>query len=151
MESARTTSTRRDILDERAMRIIALGLLLITALVAWHQVWGSDPDTGNLGPVLEERSIVLRYHPESGTVVSETSGAVIEEFASGEGGILEMLAVVIGRDRMRFAGAPAAPITLRLREGGQLSVFDAETGREINMASYGQDNIAFLRGVVFEE
>ena len=151
MASADEALCRREILDERAMRIIALALLLITLLVAGHQMWGSDQPSQIGGEILQERSVAFRFEPERGTEIIGTNGNVIASFGSGDGGILEMLAVVIDRNRLRFSPATSDQIIVRLRNGGRVSIFDPATGQEINMASYGEDNIAFLRGVVFPE
>ncbi|MEM1274500.1 MAG: photosynthetic complex assembly protein PuhC [Pseudomonadota bacterium] len=132
------------------MRIIAFGLFVIVALVAWHQVLGGGQAQTDFGQITEERAIALAFDRDAGTVVTDETGAVVASFASGDGGILEMLAVVIDHDRERVASAPGGLFFVRLHEGERLSIFDPATGRQISLSSYGDHNLAFLRGVVFQ-
>lgn len=131
----------REILDQRFMRIIFAGLVLIVAMVAIHMQSKPNVPQSAQYPILEERAVYLEGHPREGTVVQDENQETIAEFGPGEGGLLETLGTVIRRQRSKHNVTEKTPVLARLHGPRNLTLFDPSTGHSYNMASYGSQNI----------
>lgn len=142
--SAKTTADKKDILDQRLMQTIFMGLCLIVVLVAIHM--SKERELSNTEPldVLQERTVHLSSSPRQGTVIRDAQSQVIARFEPGDGGIFEVLGAVLERQRLRQKAAHDAPIVVRLHEGRHVSLLDPVTGHSYKMASYGRDNIEHI-------
>lgn len=132
--------SRADVLDQKMMRIIFAGLLVIVAMVGMHRLSGAD-ETGASKPVLASAQFYLSGDQRSGATLRDADQDIVAQFQPGEGGLIETMGTVIQRQRKRHQVDDVQPIIARLHGPRQLSLFDPATGQSYNMSSYGDDNV----------
>lgn len=123
---------------------LVLGILaLVTVFRLTDQPLQAVPD---LGPVLQERAVVIETERDGATRVLEADGRLIVALAPNEGGFINGMERVIARQRLKQGLPNAGPVVVRLSEGDRLSIFDPATGWSTELSSYGADNLrAFAR------
>ncbi|MEM6385376.1 MAG: photosynthetic complex assembly protein PuhC [Pseudomonadota bacterium] len=146
-----TEPSRKELLDQRLMRVIFFGLATLLVLVAFHTYSGSPRAETQYGEILQEKAVFLDAHPRQGTVLLNADRELIAEFAPGDGGLLETLGTVLRRQRLRHDAPADTPVMARLHEGNQLSLFDPTTRHSYNMTSYGNNNVAQIIEFMIED
>ncbi|MEM6890102.1 MAG: photosynthetic complex assembly protein PuhC [Pseudomonadota bacterium] len=92
--------------------------------------------------VIAERLVYISATREGAGTVKSEDGTIIADWEAGQGGFIATMARVLARERARNNADPSAPILLREREGNRLSLLDPTTGRETELKSFGEDNVA---------
>ena len=128
-------------MEQKAMRIITVGLMVILAMVAYHQWSGGSAEVAQPLPVLKQNTVYLNGTHQGGPLLRDADKSMIAEFDAGDGGFFEPLITVINRQRTRHAADLDQPIIARLHSEKHLTVFDPETGQTYNLASYGDQNV----------
>lgn len=128
-----------------AVGVVLAMLTGLLALLAGLRLAGYQP-AQLPAEVVAQRG--LSFADSSGgavTVTDARSGQVLAEMR-GEQGFLRGVLRGMARERRAQEVALQRPYVLSLREDGRLLLDDPETGRRIDLASFGPDNTAvFLR------
>lgn len=111
--------------------------------IVFGQTTGIGTVLNNDGRPLDMIDLVIVHDKETGvTFVRDTSGKVLAEYQSGEGGFVS--GSVRGLARMRLvAEAPTTePYRLIRWENGAVTLSDTVTGQRIYLNAFGPDNVA---------
>ncbi|MEO0944190.1 MAG: photosynthetic complex assembly protein PuhC [Pseudomonadota bacterium] len=151
MESITQSQDRREVFDQRFMRVIFAGLVLLVALVAFH-VNSSEPPAEELAQEpLRSGKVYIETDPRQGTWLYDEDRELIARFDAGGGGILETMGTVLNRQRSLHSDASDQPVEARLFERGRVTIFDPATGHTYNMSSYGSDNVGQIIKYVIDQ
>lgn len=123
--------------------IVASLLCIVVALVALAKLTERPlvAIPGNV-TIIKERVIYLE-RTRAGTVqVRDETGQIIASWDVDDAGFVSTLARVVKRERLKRNASPDAPIVLRKRDGNIPTIFDPETGHEIELNSFGDDNVS---------
>ncbi len=139
--------------QERIPKVLLRGILILLAtilsLVAFARLTDrpleAQPPNG---AIVSERIIQLQGTVTGAARILDDSGAMIVEYASGQGGFVSTIDRVIRRERLRNGVAKDGIVYVRMREGQRLSIFDPSTGREIELEAFGKDNIAHFEALL---
>ena len=139
--------------DEKIPTALLRGMLVLVAFVLTLVFYASLTDRPLLaqppdGDILSEKIIRLQGTVTGAARISDEDGAVIAEYAAGDGGFVSTIERVIRRERLRNGTTNDGVVHVRLREGNRLSVFDPSTDREIELEAFGRDNIAKFAAIV---
>ncbi|MEL7398112.1 MAG: photosynthetic complex assembly protein PuhC [Pseudomonadota bacterium] len=139
--------------DEKIPTALLRGMLVLVAFVLTLVFYASLTDRPLLaqppdGDILSEKIIRLQGTVTGAARISDEDGAVIAEYAAGDGGFVSTIERVIRRERLRNGAPNDGVVHVRLREGNRLSVFDPSTDREIELEAFGRDNIAKFAAIV---
>jgi putative photosynthetic complex assembly protein len=107
-------------------------------------------------PAIESRELVFLDAERGGVRVESADGALVAEFAAGEGGFLRGVLRGFARDRRaREIGAPdigpQTPFTLSRRADGRLSLADPATGRVVELTAFGATNAGLFETLLHQE
>ncbi|MEM9725440.1 MAG: photosynthetic complex assembly protein PuhC [Pseudomonadota bacterium] len=133
-------------------RFISLLLVCVVGLVAFVRIT-DQPLIAQAprGPVLSERLLqITSSNRGDAKVLDALTGDVIVDHAAGHGVFISTIDRVVKHRRRLHRVAMDGPVHLRLREAGLMTVFDPITDIEIDLASFGKDNIAAFRAL-FED
>ncbi|MEM6891536.1 MAG: photosynthetic complex assembly protein PuhC [Pseudomonadota bacterium] len=139
--------------DEAIPKALLRGMIILVAFVLALVFYASltdrpleaqPPD----GDILSEKIVRLQGTVTGAARISDEHGAVIAEYAAGEGGFVSTIERVIRRERLRNGVQDDGVLYIRLREGNRMSVFDPSTGREIELEAFGRDNVAKFASIV---
>lgn len=132
----------------RFLVLAMFGLMVITvAMVAFAKLTdqplrGVAPDSA----IVAERSITLEGTSSTGIYVLDEQDQRIAYSSENKAGFIDVIWVVINRERtvQNVDGNP--PLRLVRRENGHVAIIDPATDWKIELIGYGQDNIdAFAR------
>ena len=132
--------------DEKIPKALLRGVLTLIAVVLTFVFYASLTDRPleaqpPNGAILSERIIHLQGNIAGAARILDKNGAEIGTFAAGEGGFVSTIDRVIRRERLRHGMPGEGVLHVRMREGERLSIFDPSTGEEIELESFGRDNI----------
>lgn len=99
--------------------------------------------------VAQARTLKFFDEPD-GTVRVEdgATGEVLNRFGEGEGGFIRAtVRSLVHQRRIRDIG-PAVPFTLTEWKNGNLTLSDPETGRSVEVSSFGPDNRAVYQNLL---
>ncbi|MEM8576618.1 MAG: photosynthetic complex assembly protein PuhC [Pseudomonadota bacterium] len=131
-----------NVISARAMWSIAILLGAVLCIVAAATWSGRSPSTGlDHGPVVRERALVFEGTLNGSAVIHDANGTLVADYPSGKAVFISTIVRVIDRERSRRNLPLDAPVHLRQREDGHLSIFDPSTGRTLPIAGYGADNV----------
>lgn len=91
-------------------------------------------------PTLESRELFFLDAPNGGVRVEGADGALVAEYAAGEGGFVRGVLRGFARDRRANDMGPQTPFVLARRADGGLSLSDPLTGRLVELKSFGPAN-----------
>jgi putative photosynthetic complex assembly protein len=152
MTSAPGTRVRADLAPERfgdkplpKPAIAGLfGLALMGVVAAALGKWGgladlSQPDV----PARLERTLKFDDAPGGHVIVTDgASGAVVVDYAPGDGGFVRMVVRDLARARKAKGLGPETPFLLVERADGRYDLKDPATGERIGVDAFGKDNKA---------
>ena len=136
--------------DEKIPTALLRGMIVLVVFVLTLVFYASLTDRPLVaqppdGEILSEKVVRLQGTVTGAARISDEDGAVIAEYAAGEGGFVSTIERVIKRERLRHGVPNDGLLHVRMRKGNRLSVFDPSTGREIEL---GRDNIAKFAAIV---
>lgn len=138
----RIRSTEDEIVPIFLVRLVFALVLAILALVTIATITDRPVTSAPApAPVIFERLIYLSGDASGAARVLDENGAVLAEFASDKGGFVAGIDRVIRRERGKIGATSAAPVTLRLRQGNRLSIYDPITGWSAELMGFGADNL----------
>ncbi|MEO0370001.1 MAG: photosynthetic complex assembly protein PuhC [Pseudomonadota bacterium] len=148
-ETTQMTVRREEKIPTALLRGILVLLGLVLTLVFYASITdrplvAQPPD----GEIVSERIIFLQGTPTGAARILDEEGAVIVQYATGEGGFVSTIDRVIRRERLRNGVPGDGVLHVRMREGGRLSIFDPTIDQEIELESFGRDNIAKFAAIV---
>lgn len=130
--------------------VIAAGLVLLVVTIAWFKMSGleiREPDA----PTVQLRLLTFRDQPDGSVAVIDAKTGVAFDAITGEAGFARGTLRGFARDRRARGIGPEAPLHLMGRADGRLTLFDPQTGRVVDLESFGPVNAAvfgrFLTGV----
>ena len=128
----------------RFLVVAMFGLMVITvALVAFAKLT-DRPMRGVVqeSAIVAERSITLEGTSSTGIYVLDEQGVRSAYSSENKAGFIDVVWVVINRERTveNIVGNP--PLRLVRRENGHVAIIDPATDWKIELIGYGQDNIA---------
>ena len=128
----------------RAMfALVAAVLILVSVARITDRPLEAQPSDA---PIISERLIYLDGKDNGTARVLDETGTILATFSAEKGGFIAGIDRVIRRERMKSGLENAAPVSLRLREGHRLSIYDPETGWSAELMGFGADNLrAFAR------
>jgi putative photosynthetic complex assembly protein len=101
-------------------------------------------------PALESRQLVFLDAPQGGVRVESADGALVAEYAAGEGGFLRGVLRGFARDRRAQDMGPQTPFVLARRADGRLSLTDPATGRAVELTAFGPTNSGLFEGLLIQ-
>lgn len=124
----------------QAMFALMIGSL---GLVAYAQ-WAGVPNVGVLeaSPIMDSREVTLVGDRTGKYEVLDADGAVLASTADPRGGFIGVIGRAIDRERQVFGVDTTGPITVALRENGNIAIIDPNTKMSIDLIGYGPDNVA---------
>lgn len=129
--------------------VVAAGLVLLVAMIAWLKLSGveiREPDA----PTVQTRLLTFRDQPDGSVAVIDAKTGVVFDAITGEAGFARGTLRGFARDRRARGIGPEAPLHLMGRADGRLTLFDPQTGRVVDLESFGPVNAAtfgrFLTG-----
>lgn len=132
-----------DAVSRNLMRGILVLLITILSLVAYARVTDRPLEAVPVrGDILQERVLLIEGDITGAAQITDTETGAVVDYASGEAVFITTIERVLRRVRESHAADLAAPFHLRERAGGTLSVYDPATGEEVQLSSFGPDNIA---------
>lgn len=132
-----------DTVSRNLMRGILVLLITVVGLVAYARVTDRPLEAvPERGAILQERVLHIDGNIAGAARITDAETGEVIEYAAGEAVFITTIERAMSRERARHAVDPAAPYHLRMREGDKLSVFDPGTGEEVELSSFGVDNIA---------
>ena len=142
-DTGQISETRDHPIPKALLRAVLALLVSILVLVAYARLTdrpleAQPPD----GAIVAERVISLKGTQSGAALILDEEGAVLAQYAPGDGGFVSTVDRVIRRERLRNGVASDGAVHLRMREGERLSVYDPSTGREIELEAFGRDNAA---------
>lgn len=136
-------------MSRRLITAITVLLAVICGLVATHQALGlPKAATHPVGELVAERSILIDGTLDGAARITDPDGDLIADYAAGEAIFITTIDRALRHQRAKRRADPRGPYLLRLRESGNVTVFDPSTGKEIALASYGQDNVAAFAALI---
>lgn len=131
-----------DLVPRVLVRIMFAMVAAVLALVAVARITdrpleSTPPDT----PIISERAIFISGSSDGAARILDQNGALLVEFPSDKGGFVAGIERVIARERGKIGADPNAPVTLRLREGNRLSLYDPSTQWSAELMGFGADNL----------
>lgn len=128
----------------RAMGVLVVCALFITAYATFtHRPLEAMPALEGEVGIARERTILIDADGVTGSArVFDTSGSVIADLDTEQGGFVAGIHRVMVFERERRGMDPQAPIRLILFENGQLSLRDDATGWRAELIGFGAKNAA---------
>lgn len=126
---------RRGLLLLGAALAGTLGLVATARLSGWQS---QEPDA----PTVRSRSLHFRDAPDGGVAIVDAASGQTLEVVHGEQGFLRGTLRGMVRERRRQDVGEAQPLQLLARADGRLTLMDAQTGRRIDLESFGPTNAA---------
>lgn len=128
--------------------IVMSGLAVLIGVIAWIRLSGfeiREPDA----PAIQTRLLAFRDQPDGSVAVIDAKTGVTFDAITGEAGFARGTLRGFARDRRVRGIGPEAPLHLTARADGRLTLFDPETGRIVDLESFGPINAsAFSRFLV---
>lgn len=129
--------------------VIAAGLVFLVALIAWLRMSGlvtREPDA----PTVQTRLLTFHDQADGSVAVIDATTGVTLDAITGEAGFARGTLRGFARDRRSRGIGPEAPLHLMGRADGRLTLLDPQTGRVVDLESFGPVNAAvfgrFLTG-----
>jgi putative photosynthetic complex assembly protein len=130
--------------------VIVASLIALVAVIAGFRVSGveiREPDAATI----KMRLLTFRDQPDGSVAVIDAKTRVAFDAITGEAGFARGTLRGFARDRRARGIGPEAPLHLMGRADGRLTLFDPQTGRVVDLESFGPVNAAvfkrFLNGV----
>lgn len=128
--------------------LVIAGLAVLMAVIAWIRISGleiREPDAA----AVQTRLLTFRDQPDGSVAVIDAKTGVTFDAITGEAGFARGTLRGFARDRRVRGIGPEAPLHLTARADGRLTLFDPETGRIVDLESFGPINAsAFSRFLV---
>ncbi|MEQ3728134.1 MAG: photosynthetic complex assembly protein PuhC [Tateyamaria sp.] len=125
------------------MALLGLGLICILLLVAWARLTDRPLEARPVeAAISQERVLQITSDLGGAAQVTDQEGAIVAQFATGEAVFISTVMRVLERERAKHGIASEAPVRLRKRGEARLTIFDPMTSREIELNSFGSDNVA---------
>jgi putative photosynthetic complex assembly protein len=125
--------------------VVAMAALLLSCLVGVgaYRLSGFSAVQQADAPTIATRQ--LRFEDQSNggiAVLDARSGALLDTVAPGSNGFLRSTMRGLVRERKRQGLGPAQPFELLGRSDGRLTLIDPDTGRRVDLESFGPTNAA---------
>ncbi len=133
--------TDKELVPRVLIRAVLALVLSVLALVTYARV--TDRPLEAVAPqdnIIVSRDLILGGDMAGRATVHGTDGALIAELSPEKGGFIAGVYRVLHRERTKHGVALDGPLTLRLHEGGRLSIYDASTGWHADLMGFGADN-----------
>jgi putative photosynthetic complex assembly protein len=88
-----------------------------------------------------EKEIALKIGENDETLILDEVGNVLISYTKEQENFVSTVTKVLARDRKKIGILENSNVVLRLSQNNRLSIFDPKTKREIDLASFGADNI----------
>ena len=88
-----------------------------------------------------EKQIALKIGENDETLILDEVGNVLISYTKEQENFVSTVTKVLARDRKKIGILENSNVVLRLSQNNRLSIFDPKTKREIDLASFGADNI----------
>lgn len=124
-----------------APRAAVSALLLLMLGIGAARLAGWAP-TSAPATAVAERWLRFSDQPDGGVLVSDGSSGQPLQTLHGEQGFLRGVLRGLARERRANGVSATSPYRLSLHGEGRLLITDTETGRFIDLASFGPDNAA---------
>lgn len=121
--------------------VVGVALLAIIAYALNTRISGESirvPDA----PTLVMRELVFQDQPDGSVAVKDAKTGKTIDAITGEAGFARGTLRGFARDRRSRGIGPEAPLQLMGRADGRLTLFDPQTGRIVDLESFGSTNAA---------
>ncbi len=134
--------TKRFTLNSSLPLFIILTLVLLIVFVAVFRFSDSNPySIPKQLDIKAEREILLKIEENGDTLILDDGGNVLVSYSKEQENFVSTVTKVLERDRLKVGKFENSNVFLRLNENDRLSIFDPQTGKEIDLAGFGDGNI----------
>ena len=141
--------TKRFIFNSSLPLFITCILVLFIAFVAIFRM--SDLTPYSIPEQLDikaEKEILLKIEEDGETLILDDEGNVLVSFSKEQENFVSTVTKVLERDRKKVGIFENSNVFIRLSDNDRLSIFDPQTGREFDLAGFGDGNIQIFFNIL---
>ena len=141
--------TKRFIFNSSLPLFIICTLILFIAFAAVFRM--SDLHPYSIPKQLDikaEKEILLKIGEDGETLIIDGDGNVLVSYSKEQENFVSTVTKVLERDRKKVGIFGRSNVFLRLSDNDRLSIFDPQTGREIDLAGFGDGNIQIFFNIL---
>ena len=95
-----------------------------------------------------EKEVLLKIGEDGETLILDDEGNVLVSFSKEQENFVSTVTKVLERDRKKVGIFENSNVFIRLSDNHRLSIFDPQTGREIDLAGFGDGNIQIFFNIL---
>ena len=96
----------------------------------------------------QEKEILLKIEEDGETLILDDEGNVLVSFSKEQENFVSTVTKVLERDRKKVGIFENSNVFIRLSDNDRLSIFDPQTGREFDLAGFGDGNIQIFFNIL---
>ena len=140
----------RNIMKSVKPQWLVLGAMVSSIIfVIGFQVFNFEPI--NVSPnstIITSKLIYIEQSDDLATKILNENGAILVEYPKGEQSFVSTVLTVINRDRLKRNLDKSDPLILQKKDNGRISIFAPSSKKEIDLMSFGEDNILVFRDIL---